>query len=157
MALSWIQKTHLLLSSQCFCVDLLKCHKPHADSRLRWPLALATHARRCPSCARVRVERTLTSDVRAPAALSDRVHVLISEQSAGTAVKRPHRRRWIQNQQRCLTPCPPCASWDLLPSPPPATSRTAPEEGSERCRRLRSDRWGPVYFLSSLAWFVSLP
>lgn len=53
------------------------------------------------------------------------------------------------SQQRCLTPCSPCASWDSLRSPLPATSRTAPEEGSGRCQRLGSDRWGPLSFLGN--------
>lgn len=46
------------------------------------------------------------------------------------------------DQQRCITPCSSCASWDSSPSPPPATSRTAPGEGREPCRRLGADRFG---------------
>lgn len=94
--------------------------------------------------------------IRLSIALSDHVHVLISEESTGTSVRHPPRRRTLTgarrsstNQQRCLTPCSLCASWDSSPSPPPVTSRTAPEEGNERCRRLGSDRWGPMSFLPS--------
>lgn len=54
------------------------------------------------------------------------------------------------DQQRCITPCSSCASWDSSPSPPPATSRTAPGEGRERCRRLEADRFGASSLRPSL-------
>lgn len=47
------------------------------------------------------------------------------------------------NQQPCVTPCSLCPSWGSSSrSPPPATSRTVPGEGSARCQREPADRWG---------------
>lgn len=97
--------------------------------------------RSCPSVYKWAVERDISHRLRPP-------------------TRRTHRCAALNlNQQRCLTPCPPCASWDLSPSPPPATSRTAPEEGNERCRRAGSDRWGPAWFLLVLGchpWVITL-
>lgn len=52
-----------------------------------------------------------------------------------------------QNQQRCLTPRSSCAFWGSSLSPPPATSKTALEEGNGRCQRLGSDRFGHLSFV----------
>lgn len=45
-------------------------------------------------------------------------------------------------QLPCLSPRSSCPCWDSSLSPPPVTSRTAPGEGNERCRRPGSDRFG---------------
>lgn len=93
---------------------------------------------------------------RVSVALSDPCPLaLISEQATGTSVRHqpPSQAEDTQTvvhtrdahpptQQRCLTHCSRCASWESSPSPPPATSRTVPVEGNERCRRRASDRWG---------------
>lgn len=54
----------------------------------------------------------------------------------------PGARCSYTDQLPCLSPRSSCPFWDSSLSPPPATSRTAPEEGNERCRRPESDRFG---------------
>lgn len=137
-----------------FC-RFVKWHKFDARPHLLRPLALATHARTLLSFGRACTwTAMLTSDTSGSRSVGScpSVYKWAVERDISHRLRPPRRRTYRcaalnLNQQRCLTPCPPCASWDLSPSPPPATSRTAPEEENERCRRVGSDRWGPVSFL----------
>lgn len=131
-----------------FLRRFVRWYTSDAEPYLPRPLARTPRARRWPSgaCEAWRAKRTtLTSDT----SVSRCVGSCPSAYKWGIErdINHPTRRRTYrchQTQQRCLTPCLRCASWDSSPSPPPVTSRTAPEEGSERCRRLDSDRWGPL-------------
>lgn len=125
----------------------IRWHVSDAKPYLPWPLA-HMDARRWPSGS-VRTEHnraTMTSDT----SVSSFVGLCSSVYKRGIdrqrSVRHQHQAEDIHSsteepQQSCLTPCSPCASWDSSPSPPPATSRTAPEEARERCRTPAWDRW----------------
>lgn len=158
VAQSWIRKK---ASSVAFAVCLrrfVRWHTSDAKPYLLRPLARRPRARPWPSGVRVegrtarhwRQIQSVNRFVRScPCAYKWGMERDISQTSTQAGDLSFRCAELIQNQQRCLTLCSSCASWDSSPSLPPVTSRTAPEEGNERCRRLGSDRFGPLSFLSS--------
>lgn len=151
------RKRHLPLPLPFVCVDLwdgtllMQSHICRDLSRARH-----THARGLRACV-WKTER-LDTDVRpeyrslgsCPCAYKWGMERHIGQTSTKAGDTSYRCAALIQNQQPCLTLRSSCASWHLSHSPPPVTSRTAREEGNERCRRLGSDRFGPSSFLPSL-------
>lgn len=156
VAQPWIQKK---ASSVAFTVCLrrfVRWHTSDAKPHSLRPAAHTPNARPWPSVARVEnITARRWRQLQLSIAWAGHVHVLISEERRGASVRHPSRsgtsatgaRRSLTHthQQRCLSLCSSCASWDSSRSPPPVTSKTAPEEGNERCRRLGSDRFGPFW------------
>lgn len=80
-----------------FLCRFVRWHTSDAEPHLPRPLARTPRARRWPSCTRARGKQNLRANwrqIQVSVALSDHVHLLISEESTGTSVRQtPARRR----------------------------------------------------------------
>lgn len=126
-------KKDILCCCCCFFFRFVRLRASDAEPHLLRPLVLTPCTR---ASGLLRRAEAVVAWRQELVVLSKHVHVFINDEWAGCPSD-VH----TDSLQRCIPPCSACAPWDSSLCPPPVTSRTAPEEGSEHCRRLGSDRW----------------